>query len=142
MSAHWRLAGRNALWIAVLAIPGGAAVYYFYGGAYVGAFYYGAGLGIASLISMALTVSLLTGRSDVWRVIGVAFLAVRYGLIVGALAIPTYLSLWPVVAMFGGFVGVYLTENVVLVPGMLRVASRLGVNSAHADMAVKERNGG
>jgi hypothetical protein len=127
MSAHWRLAVRNAIWIVALAVPGGVAISYVYGGAYAGAFFYGVGVGITSLVSTALTVSLLTRRSHVWRVMGVASFVARYGFALGALGVPAYLGLWPAVTMFGGFAGVYLVENIVLVPGMLRTVSNLGV---------------
>jgi drug/metabolite transporter (DMT)-like permease len=73
------------------------------------------------------TVSLLTLRSPLWRVTGVASFVVRYGFAAGALGVPAYLGLWPTVAMLCGFAGVYLVENVVLVPGMLRTAGGLGV---------------
>ncbi|MCA1688805.1 MAG: hypothetical protein LC714_09545, partial [Actinobacteria bacterium] len=63
MSGHWRLAVRGAAWLATLAVPTGAAVSYVYGAAYAGAWLYGIGLGILSLLSTALTVSLLMGRS-------------------------------------------------------------------------------
>jgi hypothetical protein len=141
MSAHWRLAIRGAGLTAVLAFPVAMAIFYIYGGPYAGAFSYGIGTGILSFVSAAPTVSLLTGRSPVWRVMGVASFAARYGFVVGALGIPAYLGLWPVVAMLGGFAGVYLAETVVLVPGMLKVASRLGMKRSHAG-SVKEWNGG
>jgi hypothetical protein len=52
------------------------------------------------------------------------------------LGVPAYLDLWPVVAMLAGFVGVYLAENVVLLPGVL-----LGRAGAGRDVgrAVRER---
>jgi hypothetical protein len=127
VSAHWRLAIRGAGLTALLAFPVAVAIYYLYGGPHAGAFSYGVGTGVVSFVSAAPTVSLLTGHSPVWRVIGVASFAPRYGFVVGALGIPAYLDLWPVVAMLGGFAGVYLAETVVLVPGMLKVASRLGM---------------
>ena len=119
MSDHWRLALRYAAWIIALAVPTGAVVSFVYGEAYAGALLYGVGTGILSFVSTALTVSMLTEGSNVWLVLGVASFVARYGFVVVALGVPAYLGLWPVVAMFGGFVGVYLAENVVLLPRVL-----------------------
>jgi hypothetical protein len=141
MSAHWRLAVRGAVLLAVLAVPVAVVILYVYGKAHAGAFSFGVGTGIVSFVSAALTVSLLTGHSPVWRLMGMASFVARYGFVVGALGIPAYLGLWPVVAMVGGFAGVYLAETVVLVPGMLKVASRLGMKRSHAG-SVNEWNGG
>lgn len=107
-----------------LAIPAGAAVLYFYGGAHAGSFLYGVGVGIVSFVSTALTVSLLSGRSQIaGAMIGGASFGGRYGFAAGALGVPAYLELWPVVAMLGGFVAVYVAETVVLVPWALRTIS-------------------
>src|SRR5215213_10790124 len=61
MSDHWRLAFRCAAWIVALMIPVAALLLYFYGMADAEAFAYGVGIGLISLISTALTVSLLWG---------------------------------------------------------------------------------
>lgn len=127
MSAHWRVAFRNAAWIAALAAPVGGVVAAVYGGEQAWALLYGVCVGVVSVVSMALTVSLLTLRSPLWRVAGVASFVVRYGFAAGALGVPAYLGLWPIFAMLCGFAGVYLVENMVLVPGMLRTAGDLGV---------------
>lgn len=124
MRPHWQLALGNAVWIAALAVVVGVVIVYFYGVADAGAFGYGVGVGMISLISTALTVSLLTGRSMAGgMMIGGASFAGRFGFATAALGVPAYLGAWPVVAMLGGFAGVYLTENVVLLPKML---SRIG----------------
>ncbi len=127
MSDHWRLALRGAALMVVLALPVTVVVYYLYGAAHAGAFVYGAGTGILSFISTALTVSLMPVGSAVQGVMMWAgsFL-VRYGFVAVALGVPAYLHLWPVVAMLGGFAGVYLVENAVLLPGVMRATSRLG----------------
>ena len=133
MSDHWRLALRYAAWMIALVVPTGAVVSYVYGEAYAGALLYGVGTGILSFVSTALTVSLLTEGSKVWRVLGVASFVARYGFVVVALGVPAYLGLWPVVAMFGGFVGVYLAENVVLLPRVL------GGGKGNAGRSVRKR---
>ena len=121
MSGHWRLAVRSAAWVVALAVPIGAAIVYVYGVNHAGAFYYGVGTGILSFVSTALTVSLLVGRSmKGGMMIGAASFGARYGFAAGALGVPAYLGLWPVVAMLGGFAGVYLAENVVLLPMVLK----------------------
>ncbi len=127
MSAHWRLAFRYAAWVAGGAALVGVAVWLLYGEAYAGAFLYGVGVGIVSFVSTALTVSLLTGRSKASDMIACAasFMG-RYGFVVVALGVPAYLGLWPVVIMLVGFAGVYLAENVVLLPGVMRVRLDIG----------------
>ncbi len=120
MSTHWRLAVRHAAWVAAGAALAGAVVWFLYGEAYAGAFLYGVGVGIVSFVSTALTVSLLMGRSTAFGVmIGAASFLARYGFAAVALGVPAYLGLWPVVPMLVGFAGVYLAENVVLLPGVL-----------------------
>ena len=76
---------------------------------------------------MAFSVSLLTGRSRRIRVIGAFSFVVRYGLVVGILGVPAYLELWPILGMLGGFAGVYLLENVVLLRGMMRAVGEARV---------------
>ena len=137
MSAHWRLALRYAAWVSVGAALIGAMVWFLFGAAHAGAVLYGVGVGIVSFVSTALTVSLLTGGSKAAGImIGTASFAARLGFAAVALGVPAYLDLWPVVAMLAGFVGVYLAENVVLLPGVL-----LGRAGAGRDVgrAVRER---
>jgi hypothetical protein len=141
MSGHWRLALRCAAWMVALAVPAGVAVLYLYGGAHAGSFLYGVGVGIVSFVSTALTVSLLWGRSQIAGVmIGGASFGGRYGFAAGALGVPAYMELWPVVAMLGGFVAVYVTETVVLVPWALRAISGPGAGRP-VDEGVERRAG-
>jgi hypothetical protein len=126
MSPHWRLALWYAAWVAGGAAVLGAVVWFLYDEAYAGAFLYGAGVGIVSFVSTALTVSLLTRRSVMWRLVGAASFVVRYGFVAVALGVPAYLGLWPVVVMLGGFAGAYLAENVVLLPRVLMVKRNVG----------------
>ncbi len=122
MSAHWRLAIQYAAWVTGGTVLAGTVVWFFFGEAYAGAFLYGAGVGIVSFVSTALTVSMLTGRSKaVGVLIGAASFGARYGFAAVALGVPAYLELWPVVVMLVGFAGVYLAENVALLPGVLVV---------------------
>jgi hypothetical protein len=127
MSDHWRLAVRGAASMVVLAVPVAVVILYLYGMAHAGAFLYGAGTGILSFASTALTASLMPGSSTVRGVAMWAgsFLA-RYGFVAVALGVPAYLGLWPVVAMLGGFAGVYLAENAVLLPGVMRATGDVG----------------
>ncbi len=127
MSAHWHLALRYAAWVSAGAALVGAMVWLLYGEAYAGAFLYGASVGIASFVSTALTVSLLTGRSKASDMITCAasFMG-RYGFVAVALGVPAYLGPWPVLPMLLGCVGVYLAENVMLLPGVMRVRSDAG----------------
>jgi hypothetical protein len=129
MSYHWRLAVRGAALMVILAVPVAAMIFYFYGVAHAGAFVYGVGTGILSFVSTALTVSLMPVSTTVQGVVMWAgsFL-VRYGFVAVALGVPAYLGLWPVVAMLGGFAGVYLAENAVLLPGVMRATSDAGAS--------------
>ena len=106
-------------------------IWFLYGEAYAGAFLYGVGVGIVSFVSTALTVSLLLGRSTiVGMLMGMASFAARFGFAAVALGVPAYLDLWPVGAALGGFAGVYLAENVMLLPGVLMLKSN-AERSAH-----------
>jgi hypothetical protein len=127
VSGHWRLVARNTAWIVTITIPVGGAILYAYNVAQAGSFLYGVGTGLLSLITMAFSVSLLTGRSRRIRVIGAFSFVVRYGLVVGILGVPAYLELWPILGMLGGFAGVYLLENVVLLRGMMRAVGEARV---------------
>ena len=136
MSPHWRLALWYVAWICVGAAPVGAVVWWLYGAVYAGALLYGVGLGAASFVSIAATVSMFTARSNVWRGLGMAFFAGRYGFVAGALGIPAYMGLWPLTAMLAGFTAVYVAENVVLLPGVSRV---LGSSRAKRAADVRPR---
>jgi hypothetical protein len=140
MSGHWRLAVRGGALMVALAVPVAVAIFYFYGAAHAGAFLHGAGTGILSFASTALTVSLMPASSTVHGVVMWAgsFVA-RYGFVAVALGVPAYLDLWPVVAMLGGFAGVYLAENAVLLPWVLGSTSNRG---ARTTPSVKHWNGG
>lgn len=111
----------------------GAVVWLLYGAIYAGAFLYGVGMGAASFVSIAATVSMLTARSNVWKGLGMAFFAGRYGFVAGALGIPAYMDLWPLAPMLFGFTAVYLAENVVLLPRVSRVLGSTRAKRA-ADM--------
>ncbi len=122
MSAHWRLALWYAAWVSAGAALVGAVIWFLYGGAYAGAFLYGVSVGIVSFVSIALTVSLLTECPKAFgMMVGAASFGARYGIAAVALGVPAYLNLWPVGFMLGGFAGVYLAENVVLLPRVLMV---------------------
>jgi hypothetical protein len=123
MGDHWRLAFRCVGWIIALMAPVAALLLYIYGLAHAEAFGYGVGIGLVSLLSTALTVSLLWGPSmTLGMMVGACSFAARCGLAAGALGLPAYLGLWPVLPMLGGFAGVYLVENIVLMPGALKIS--------------------
>jgi hypothetical protein len=143
MSAHWRLAARGAASMVVLAVPVAGVIFYFYGAAHAGAFIHGVGTGILSFASTALTVSLMPVSSTMHGVMMWAgSFVLRYGFVVVALGIPAYLGLWPVVAMLAGFAGVYLAENAVLLPGVIKATSNLGAKRGAEHSVVREQNGG
>ena len=138
MSDHWRLAFRCAGLIVLLALPVAALLMYLYGGPHAEAFAYGVVVGLLSLLSTALTVTLLSRRSMAGAMaIGAASFAGRCGLAAGALGVPAYLELWPVLPALAGFAGVYLAENVVLLPGALKI-SHASIKR-EAERAARER---
>ncbi len=128
MGSHWRLAFRCATWTACLAAPVAVLIWYFYGGSHAAAFSYGVGVGILSFVSTAVTVSWLTRGTRAWVLAGSGSFVARYGFVGLALGVPAYLGMWPLLAMLGGFAGVFLAENVVLVPMALKMAGDLGTD--------------
>ena len=130
MSDHWRVALRCAAFMVVLVAVVAGVMFYVYSPAGSLAFCYGAGVGIVSFVSTAVTVSLLTGRSKYRGIlVGATSFGARYGFAAVALSIPAYLDLWPTVAMFVGFTGVYFVETVMLVPWAIRATKISGVDS-------------
>ena len=122
MSPHWRLTVWYTAWAFGGAALVGAVVWLLFSEAYAGSFLYGVGVGIVSFVSTAFSVSMLTGRSKASdMLICAASFVARYGFVAVALGVPAYLGLWPVVPMLLGCAGVYLAENVVLLPGVMRV---------------------
>jgi hypothetical protein len=106
----------------------GVVIWFLYGEVYAGPFLYGAGVGIVSSVSRALTVSLLSRRANAFRMmLGAVLFVGRYGFWAVTLGVPAYLDLWPALPMMLGCVGVYLAENVLLLPGVLMVRSRRSV---------------
>ena len=127
MSPHWRL----ALWCGLLVAAGssvvGVVIYYYYGLAHAGAFGYGAAVGITGFVSVALTVSLITARSAILKMVGGGTLVARYLYAAAALGVPAYREMWPVLPMAAGFMGSYLAENLVMLPGFARIVGVAGV---------------
>lgn len=122
MSNHWRLALRHAAWVLVGGVVVAGVMWALYGADHALALGYGVGIGLVSFVSTALTVSLLTGSSTAGGVaIGAASFFLRFAFAVGALGVPAYLEVWPAVPMLAGFAGVYLAENVTLLPKVLRI---------------------
>jgi hypothetical protein len=123
MSDHWRLAFRCAGLIILLAIPAGALLMYLYSGPHAGAFAYGVAVGLLSLLSTALTVTLLSRRSMAGGMaVGAASFAGRCGFAAGRSVRPLTWSCGPCFPPWAGFAGVYLAENVVLLPGALKIS--------------------
>lgn len=105
----------------LLAVITVAAAYYTFGEWQALALFYGAGTGILSFVSTAVTVSLLGGSSKaIGMLLGASSFGARYCFAIIALGVPAYLELWPVGAMLAGFAGVYFVETVMLVPWAVR----------------------
>ena len=132
MSTHWRLAAGGATATVLISLLLAGVVWYYFGGVYAGAYVYGAGIGVVCFTSIAVTAALLGGRLSGDRI--VLGLLVYVGRLVFAavgLGLPMYLADWPTLAMIGGFAGVYVVENVVLLVGAPRtVGGTTAVGSA------------
>src|SRR3712207_7063188 len=103
MSAHWRLALGGAAATAVMSLGAAAVVGYYFGAVYAGAFLYGAGVGLLSFTSIAITAWLLGGKLSGERVLlGVAVYFGRLVFGVVAVGAPIFLASWPALALIGG----------------------------------------
>lgn len=101
--------------IAVVALPATVVVYYYFGGLHAGAFLYGVGVGMIVFTAIALTVSLLTGKTTSLRMLlGAMIYMGRLGFAAVAMGVPVSLGGWPLLPMFFGFTGVYIVENVAI----------------------------
>src|ERR687890_531383 len=112
VSAHWRLAVGGAAATAVMSLGAAAVVGYYFGAVYAGAFLYGAGVGLVSFTSIALTAWLLGGKLSGERVLlGVAGYFWRVVFAAGGGGGAHFFSAWPALALIGGFAGGYVVEN-------------------------------
>lgn len=124
MGEHWRLALRYAASVAAVSVLAGGLIWSYHGAVYAGAMFYGVAIGLTSFVSTALSVSWITGSSELLRALGAGTFFLRYGFVAVALGIPAYLGLWPAVAMLAGFSGVYLAENAVLLPSVAKIMGK------------------
>lgn len=117
------MAALSAVAVLVVTVPAAVAIFAYLGGVEAGAFVYGVGVGLITFVSIAVTVSLLTGHTTPARMM---FGAVSYfgRLLFAAVAVgtPAYLGLWPLVPMLGGFGAVYVIENVAVLVGAWKMA--------------------
>jgi hypothetical protein len=120
MSEHWRVALGYAAWILAGALVISGVIFLIFGAGQAWSFFYGAGTGVLSFLSTAVTISLFSGRSvAAGLMIGAVSFVVRLAFAAAVLGLPAYLGLWPVVPMLVAFAGVYAVENVA---AMFRVA--------------------
>ncbi len=139
MSTHWRLAAGGAALAASISLVVTLIVGMYAGWANAGAFLYGAGVGVASFTTIAVTATLLSGKLTGGKVLlGMAVYVGRLLFAVVAVGVPLYLGSWPALPMICGFAGVYVIENVLLLLGAARARGALG----RAASGVEERNGG
>ena len=119
-----RLAVLGLVWIAVLALPTAAVVFYFFGQAHALGFLYGIGVGAVAFASIAVSVALLTGPRTPGRImLGVFCYVGRFGFAVLAVILAVYALGWPVLPIIGGFAGVYVVENVAILIALGRSGS-------------------
>lgn len=113
MSSLSRLTTWGVAAIAAVALPATAVVYYYFGGLHAGAFLYGVGVGMIVFTAIALTVSLISGKTTSLRMLLGAMIYVgRLGFAVVAIGAPVLVAGWPIASIFGGFVVVYVVENI------------------------------
>jgi hypothetical protein len=131
MSDHWRLALKYAAWILAVAVVVSGVLLLVLGAGDAWSFFYGAGAGVLSFLSTAITISLFAGRSmAAGLMIGAGSFLLRLAFAAVVLGAPAYLGLWPVVPMLVAFAGVYAAENVA---AMFRVgSSRSGAGTKSA----------
>jgi hypothetical protein len=121
-----------------MSLGAAAVVGYYFGAIYAGAFLYGAGVGLVSFTSIAISAWLLGGKLSGERVLlGVAVYFGRLMLVAVAVGAPIFLASWPALALIGGFAGVYVVENVLLLIGAAKVRGAYGRGAG-----VGDRNGG
>lgn len=121
MSTHWRLAVGGAALTVLLSLLVAVVVGVYAGWADAGAFIYGAGVGVISFTSIAVTASLLGGRfTGEKMLLGMAVYFGRLVFAVMAVGVPLFWASWPALAVVCGFAGVYLVENVLLLVGAWR----------------------
>jgi hypothetical protein len=138
LSTYWRLAAGGAVSTAVISLLGAVTLGYYLGGPHATAFLYGAGIGVVCFTSIALTASLLGGRLTGDRVLlGLGVYVGRLVFAAVGMGVPIYLGSWPVVPIVGGFAGVYVIENVLLLVGVARAGGGLRQGASAGD-----RNGG
>lgn len=128
------LAKRGAALVVVLALPAAAAMAYYLGAAHALSFLYGVAVGLAAFASIAWAVALILGQNSP------SSMAMGAGIYVGrllfaavAIVTPILLGLWPVLPMVGGFVGVYVIENVVLLEGARRIKQTSSVQKGQVE---------
>lgn len=128
MSRLGGLAARGSILVAFVAVPSAAAIAYYLGAVEALSFLYGVGVGLAVFAAIALAVALiLNGKSPQKMALGVGVYVGRLLFAGVALAVPVVLDLLLILPMVGGFVGVYVVENVAL----LQAARKLkGVSDA------------
>ncbi|MGH3088060.1 MAG: hypothetical protein ACRDSJ_12165 [Rubrobacteraceae bacterium] len=123
MSRHGRLAVGGAVVAAAVALPGAVAVGWYLGEAEAWSFLYGVVVGLATFSTIAVAVPLIFGQTtDAKKLIGAGIYAGRIVFAIAAVAVPITLDLWPIMPMVCGLVGVYIVENVVLLPAAARSA--------------------
>ena len=93
----------------------------------------GAGVGVVSFTSIAVTASLLGGRFTGEKLLlGVAVYFGRLLFVVVAVGVPILLGLWPVLPIICGFAGVYVVENILLLVGAWRARGAVGRGAPRA----------
>lgn len=131
MSQLGRLAAWGAIFMVAVSIPAAITIAYYLGGAEALSFVYGVGVGLVVFASIALAVSLiLNQRSSRHMALGTGIYVGRLMFAGVAMAVPLLLDLLLLLPMVGGFLGVYVVENLVLLLGARKLKSVPGVQES------------
>lgn len=119
MTRHWRLAAGGTTTTLVLAVPAAMAIAYYASKVDAFSFAYGVVVGLFAFLSIALVVALMANGNASEKKLALGFGVYLARLMFAGLAllIPIFAGSWPVAPMVGGFVGVYVVENVALLVG-------------------------
>lgn len=128
MNQHWRLAAGGSITVVVVALPLAAMIGAYVGGLEAWSFLYGVGVGLPTFASIALAVSLILCRTtELKLMIGAGVYVGRLVIAAGAMLLPAlFVVEWPIMPMVGGFVLVYVVENMALLWGAWKTASTTG----------------
>lgn len=140
MTRHWRLAAGGTLATVVFALPAAVAVAFYSGGSDALSFGYGVCVGLVAFVSIAISAALMISGepSETKLALGFGVYLARLVFAAMALGLPAIAGSWPIAPMVGGFVGVYVVENIALLVGAWRMSAEMRLQTAERVQEVGE----